>query len=348
MSLTNTSVRAERPRVTLQSIAKRLAVSTATVSLALRDAPVVAEATRQKVQEIARSMGYVYNRSAAGLRTARSNVLAVGLHDISTPFFSEMLLAIEETALAQGRTIMLGAYTEDAQRQDRVLSMLREYHPDGMIFCPTAHSHVDAFEHLIAAGIPLVQVAREIADAGLDFVGTDDAMSMRLAVQHLAEIGHCRIASIGGTKETSTGLLRQAAFEQAVRDFGLTVKPEWILEGKGSFDTGRAGIQRVLSGAEQPTAAVCANDSVAFGVLNGLRTLGREAGKDFSVVGSDDVAEAAQAYPALTTVRNRHNEMGQHAVNILIKRIMGTADEAVERIILEPTLVVRGTTAPVK
>jgi LacI family transcriptional regulator len=98
MSIEDVASRGERGRVTLQVIAERLEVSTATVSLALRDSPVVADATKSRVQTLAREMGYIYNRSAASLRTARTNMIAVGFHDITNPYFAEMLVAVEETA----------------------------------------------------------------------------------------------------------------------------------------------------------------------------------------------------------------------------------------------------------
>ena len=110
--------RSERGRVTLQVIAERLAVSTATVSLALRDSTVVADSTKRKVQRVAREMGYIYNRSAASLRTSRTNILAVAFHDVSNPYFAEMLSAIDETvnprscaACSIARTVLAGPYS---------------------------------------------------------------------------------------------------------------------------------------------------------------------------------------------------------------------------------------------
>ena len=152
----STAVAGGRTRVTLQIIADRLLVSTATVSLALRGSPLVAEATRARVQQMAREMGYSYNRSAASLRTDRTNILGVGFHDITNPYFAELLAAIEETTTANGRSILLGTYGEDLARQDRVLGTLTEYRPDGMILCAAGGSTPDTFAHLIAAGVPIV------------------------------------------------------------------------------------------------------------------------------------------------------------------------------------------------
>lgn len=336
------AVKGERGRVTLQVIADKLSVSTATVSLALRDSPVVAEATRTSVQRAARELGYSYNRSAAGLRTARSNMLAVGVHDITNPFFAELLLSIEETASAAGKTILLGTYAENLERQARVLNTLREHRPDGMILCPAGGSDTDSLDVLIAAGIPIVQVSREIPDLGLDFVGTDDVMGMRLAVEHLLSLGHRSIAMLGGTSATSTGRDRLRGYREAMAAAGLTAT---VREGFGTRDTGYAAVQEVMAGPVPPTAVVCFNDLTAFGAMLGLRQMGLEAGRDVSLTGCDDVEDAARWVPPLTTIHNRQQEVGRLAAELLIRRI-GEPFAPPRRIVLDPTLRVRGTTCP--
>src|SRR4051794_32488168 len=305
------SGRSERARITLQMIAEKLDVSTATVSLALRDSPVVADTTKQRVQALARDLGYIYNRSAASLRTARTNMIAVGFHDITNPYFAELLSAIEEAATAAGQSILLGTYGESLSRQERVLRMLKEYRPDGMILCAAGGTSADDVEHLVAARIPVVQLSREVAGVELDFVGADDRRGTEAAVDHLVALGHRRIAMICGTDGISTGRSRRAGYRSSLARHGFTVDPGLIHDGYGTREAGLTGIRAVLAQPDPPTAAICFNDLSAFGAMLGLRHLGREAGKDFSIVGCDDVQEAAQWYPALTTIHNRQDEMGR-------------------------------------
>jgi LacI family transcriptional regulator len=331
--------------VTLQDIARHLDVSTATVSLALRDAAVVAETTRQKVRAAARELGYIYNRSAASLRTARSNILAVGFHDITNPYFAEMLSAIEEAAITSGHTILLGTYSESLERQARVLGTLREHRPDGMIMCPAGGTTPEVYRDLVEAGIPVVQVSREVGDAGLDFVGSDDSRGIEIALQHLIALGHRRIALIGGNESTSTGKVRHAAYRTTLALNGIGYDPGIVYRDWGTRETGFRGIQHVLDHADPPTAAVCFNDLTAFGAMLGLRHRNHEAGSDFSIVGCDDVKEAAQWYPGLTTIRNRQEEMGRKAAELLMRRI-AEPDAAPRHVLLEPDLVVRGSTIP--
>lgn len=336
---------AGQARVTLQVIADRLDVSTATVSLALRDSPVVADATKLRVRTLARELGYIYNRSAASLRTARTNMIAVGFHDITNPYFAELLSAIEDAVTGAGKTILLGTYGESLERQDRVLGSLREYRPDGMILCAAGGTQASLVEHIVAARIPVVQLSREVAGVDLDFIGADDANGTLRAFEHLHALGHRRIAMLGGADMTSTGRSRRAGYKAGLERFGLPFDPALMLEGLGLRETGLRGIMSLLDLPDPPTAALCFNDLIAFGAMLGLRHRGLEAGADFSIVGCDDVQEAALWYPALTTIHNRQDEMGRGAADMLIQRLEDPL-APVRRVLLEPRLVVRGSTAP--
>jgi LacI family transcriptional regulator len=333
-------------RVTLQRIAHELGVSTATVSLALRSSPLVADATRERVQSVARALGYVYNRSAASLRTARTNMIAVGVNDIVNPYFGELLAAIEETLAGSGHTVLLGTYSDDPAKQDRVLNTLKEYRPDGMILCPANGALAPGLANVAASGIPIIQVTREIADVGLDFVGSNDAMAARIALDHLYALGHRRIACIGGTDGMSTGFNRRQAFGSWMREKGLSPDPRLVVAGPPTRHAGFEIIQHLLDLDDPPTAATCINDLTAFGVMLGLRHRGLEPGRGFSVVGSDDVGEAALWAPGLTTVDNHQADIGRRACERVLARMVNP-HLPVERIVIAPTLVVRGSTASV-
>ncbi|CAH1668363.1 Substrate-binding domain-containing protein [Hyphomicrobiales bacterium] len=334
-----------RSRVTLQSIADHLSVSTATVSLALRGSPLVAEVTRERVREIARAMGYSYNRSAASLRTDRTNIIGVGFHDITNPYFAELLAAIEETAGRHDRSILLGTYAENLDKQARVLGILAEYRPDGMILCSAGGSTVESLSPLVDAGVPVVQLSREIAGADLDFVGSDDRHGTTQAMEHLIGLGHRRIAFICANESISTGRNRYAGYRESLARAGLPFDPALVHFDYGTREAGLKGIRNVLGAGDPPTAAVCMNDLAAFGAMLGLRHHGLEAGRDFSIVGCDDVKEAAQWFPALTTVHNFQNEMGAKSAEFLLNRIADPSAPR-QRLLLTPELIVRGTTCP--
>ena len=330
--------------VTLQLIAAELGVSTATVSLALRGNPAVAETTRLRVQERARHLGYVYNRSAASLRTSKTHMIGVCVHDIASPYFAELLTSVEEAALAAGRTMLLGTYGESLERQQRLLRTFREYRPDGVILCPAAGTTLDDLRMLTEAGAPIVQLSREMPGSGLDFVGSDDRAGTRKAVAHLVELGHRRIAYFGGHLEVSTGSQRHAAFVEALAGHGVAFDPALVFPGWGRRETGIAAVEAAFALAEPPTAAVCFNDLTAFGAMLGLYRLGKAPGRDFSLVGYDDVREASQWTPALTTLAHE-TDPGKAATELLLARIADPSRPAT-RLAIDPVLRVRCTTAP--
>ncbi len=212
-------------KVTLQRLALELGLSTATVSLALRDSPVVAEATRLKVQDVARARGYVANRGAASLRTARTNIVGVGLHDIINPSFTELLAAMEDALSAAGKTVLLGVGQEDVARQTRILGTLAEYRPDALIVSPAMGTGVEDLRALANSGVPIVQVTREVEGSGFDFAGSDDVTGVSLAVSHLVELGHQRIAMIGGFEAASTGRRRLAGYQAGLARHGSPMTP---------------------------------------------------------------------------------------------------------------------------
>jgi LacI family transcriptional regulator len=271
-------------------------------------------------------------------------MIGVAFHDITNPYFAELLTAIEDRAARDRRSLLLGAYGESIERQERVLSTFREYRPDGVIICPAGGTQVSAYEPLRSAAIPIVQISREIEGAELDFVGSDDARGMELAIAHLHGLGHRRIALIGGNDAISTGRERRKSYRRTMKALGLPIDESWLVEGFGTRDTGFNGIQAVLEMPGTPTAAACFNDLVAFGAMLGLRHRNREAGRDFSLVGCDDVSEARQWYPGLTTIQNHQSQMGTKAAELLLERI-NNQNRAPERILIPPTLVIRGSTS---
>ncbi|MGL5115644.1 MAG: LacI family DNA-binding transcriptional regulator [Beijerinckiaceae bacterium] len=340
-----TNERSLRGRVTLQVIADRLEVSTATVSLALRDSTVVAEATKSKVQRVAREMGYIYNRSAASLRTSRTNILAVAFHDVSNPYFAEMLTAIDETVRSSGRTILLGTCNESIPRQENVLASLREYRPDGIIVCPVGGSTEHSLRNIAESGMPVVQVAREVEGINADFVGADDRHAVELAVDHLVRLGHRRIAYVGGNDATSGGRLKHQSFKDSLEARGVFFDANLVIQGNATRSVGLDSVPQLMAAAVTPTAIVCFNDAIAFGVMHGLQRAGLTPGIDVSVVGCDDVGDAALWVPPLTTIHNQHIEMGRLAAELMMRRISDPGHPP-RRIMLEPRLVVRESTAP--
>lgn len=333
-------------RVTLRQIAQRAGVSTGTVSMVLNHSPLVADATREHVQSIIREIGYVYDRSAAQLRKKRSNIVGASICDLRNPYFAEVAAGIEASLDELGQVLFLGNSAESVARQARFLETLREYNVAGVLLMPAIGTRKSDVERLFEWRVPVVMVSRHIRGVAADYAGSDNRLASVLATRHLIGLGHRRIAFVGVNKRTTTGQDRAAGYGKALREAALPMSPELLVECEAFREAGFAAVQSLMRLARRPTAVVCFNDLLAFGVMLGLRHLGLEPGRDCSVVGIDDVAEAALWMPPLTTAAIDVTGIGRAAGRVLLQRI-AAPNAAVQRVVLPPRLVVRSSCGPV-
>ncbi|WP_274426160.1 LacI family DNA-binding transcriptional regulator [Chelativorans sp. YIM 93263] len=330
-------------KIKLSTIADALGVSTATVSLALRDSPLVADATRQRIKEHARTIGYIYNRRAASLRTSRSGIVGVVVHDIMNPFFAEILRSIERELDRSQQTFLLSNHYDQLEKQRTFIDTLLQLGADGIIMSPAIGTPAEDIRLVEENGLPAVLIARSVESARVPVFRGDDAYGIGLATDHLVSLGHRRIAMIGGTDHTSTGRDRYRGYVAAMERAGLGAKPDWRFPGPRTKQAGFDMTEAFLSHEDRLTAAVCWNDLVAIGLMNGLARAGLTPGVDISVTGYDDLEEAAIATPALTTVWNGQRDVGQRAARVLLDRLNGAEIDPVQELI-KPELRVRQST----
>ncbi|MCW2240585.1 LacI family DNA-binding transcriptional regulator [Azospirillum canadense] len=332
-------------RVTLVDIAQDAKVSRATVSLVLRNSTQIPEATSERVRASMARLGYVYNRGAASLRTELSHTVGIVVPDITNPYFAEKVAAIETALRPLDRIPFLNNSREDAALQDRFLDTLREHNVEGILLCPSRDSTADSLQRVLKWRLPLIQFSRYVPGVEADYVGADNDRGVRHAVEHLIGLGHRRIAFIGANPDTSTGREREAGWRAALNAAGLTPDPDLVIACPATRDDGMNTVLRLLGRPNPPTAAMCFNDVLAIGVMLGLRYIDREPGRDFSVIGCDNIAETALWRPALTTIAIPYLDIGTTATNQLMRRI-ADPDRPAERIILDTGLVIRASTAP--
>ncbi len=331
-------------KIKLSDIADALGVSTATVSLALRDSPLVADETRERIKAHARDIGYIYNRRAASLRTSRSGIIGVVVHDIMNPFFAEILRSIEIELDRSRQTLLLCNHYDELEKQRSFTDTLLQLGADGVIMSPAIGTPASDIEMVEQNGLPVVLIARSVDGANVPVLRGDDAYGIGLATNHLISLGHRRIAMIGGTDATSTGRERYRGYVVAMERAGMEVKPHWRIPGPRTKAAGFEVSGQFLAMPDKPTAAVCWNDLVAIGLMSGMARAGLTAGVDISVTGYDDLEEAAIALPPLTTVWNGQREVGRRAARIMVERLSGVAVEPLQDLI-HPELHVRQSTA---
>jgi len=320
-----TTLATER-RVTITDIAAACGVSRATVSLVLRDSPLVRDETRSRVQAELARQNYVYHRGAANLRRRASNAVALVLNDLSNPFFAEFAGGADAVLAEAGYVMLLGSTGESPERQQAVLASMIEHDPAAIILSPAEHSSHERLRQVLAR-VPTLVFNRAIGDGGAghdwDFLALDNRHGARIATEHLIALGHRAIAFFGGHRDSSSCCERRAGYRDALAAAGLVADPHWLVECAPTRLEAASRTHALFARDPAPTAAVCYNDAVALGLLAGLAACGRRAGADFGVVGFDDIPEASVATPPLTTVATNPRERGMQAARLVLERLQG-------------------------
>lgn len=328
-------------RVTVVDIARAAGVSKSTVSLVLQASPLVNEATRAKVNAAIRELGYVYNRGAANLRQSTSSrIVGIVVNDLTNSFFAELAVGMDMVMQSAGFVQFLANTAESVDRQREVIASMREHGISGLIISPARGTEAADLKPLAASGIPVVAVVRNVVGAKVSTLFSDNYAGALEAVRHLVSLGHRRIAFLGGIANTTVFTERTQGWRDALKEAGIAPPEDLVIASTASRAGGLAAIERAMLVADPPTAALCFNDAAAFGVCDGLRAKGKEPGRDFAVVGFDDVIEAEAAVPALTTVSVDPQGMGRRAAQLLLKQINAGKVEP-EAIVSSVRLVVR-------
>ncbi|WP_114238735.1 LacI family DNA-binding transcriptional regulator [Dyella sp. C9] len=337
-------------KITLNDIAAGCGVSRATVSLVLRGSPLVNKATRARVEEELRRQGYVYNRAAANLRRRTSSSIALVLNELANPFFAEFAAGVDETLGEAGFVTLLGSTGESSTRQQAVLGSLIEHGPGGIILSPAEGSSTEEVLAAIGAHTPVVLFNREPGGplpghVRWDRLMLDNQRGARLATEHLIRQGHRRIAMFGGHDHASSCRERHAGYLEAMQAAGIEVQPHWRVESKPTrLDAAHAAAGLFALG-DAPTAVVCYNDAVAFGLMLALNQRGLQPGRDVAITGFDDVAEAAMSTPTLTTLSTAPRARGRQAAELILARLREPQSES--RAVIAPVeLVVRESSCP--
>jgi LacI family transcriptional regulator len=320
-------------------IARHAGVSKSTVSLVLQSSPLVKAETRQSVQRAIEDLGYVYNRGAANLRQARSNMVGMVINDLANPFFAELAVGIERVFQAAGYVPFVANTAENPIRQTEVLRSLREQGVAGLIVCPSRGTPSNAFKGLTDDGVPVVQAMRRVFGARAASVVPDNRRGCFQAMEHLIALGHRRIAFLGGYLDTFAHAERSAGYRQALEAADLDVDENLIIDDAPNRDGGRASLALALALPDPPTAALCFNDVVAFGVISSLQERGIAVGSEFAVVGFDDITDARHAVPALTTVAVDSGALGERAAQSVLRMIHG--DTRPEQSVGDVQLIIR-------
>ena len=332
--------------VTLRDVARLAGVHPGTVSRALNaeTRALVNEETAQRVVQAAQQLGYRPNPIARGLKTNRSYTIGVLIPDLTNPLFPPIARGIEDRLDDDGYTPLIASTDNDPERERVDFEAMRARQVDGFITATARADHA-LLDDITAAGLPIVLVNRRLIDGGLPAASVDDHEGMRLAVDHVVELGHTRIAHIAGSQRLSTGYYRHQGFVDTMRAHGLEPDRNLVVFSEAFTEPEGARLCReLLDGETRPTAILAANDLLALGCYDVLAERGLSCPGDVSVVGFNDMRFADRFAPPLTTVRLPHYEIGAASAGLLLERLQNPA-APVRQVLLAPTLVVRASAA---
>ena len=284
-------------RPTIHDVAAAAGVSKSTVSLVLQGSGAVAEQTRDVVRKTMLDLGYVYNRTAANLRSAKVGLIGLVINDLRNPFFTEFATSVQMALSARGYATVIANTDEDPEMQAQVIASMIEHGVSALILSPT-YGPPDAFA---LAQVPTLQVLRRVHDdtQRFPFSAPDFAEGSRLATEHLITSGARRVAFVGGLAGRAITAERMQGYLQVMQQLG---RQPFTLPGRASRAFGRAAALTLARDHPQIDAVLCFNDLTALGLLSGCAELGRTVGPGFRVVGCDDIEECQQSWPNLTSL----------------------------------------------
>jgi LacI family transcriptional regulator len=326
-------------RVKMSDVARTAGVSVATVSKVVNGRWGVAQATVDRVRQVIEQLGYEASLGAQGLRSHRTNVLGILVAEFE-PFSAELLKGVSGEVARTGYELLAyapGAGSSKVGWERRSLARISGTLIDGAILVtPTVVETKEGF-HVVA-------IDPHTGPTGMPTIDSDSFAGAVLGTNYLLELGHRRIAFLGGRPDLESARLREAGFRKAMAEAGVAVDENLVRIGGYRTETAEGPARALLASAERPTAIFAANDNSALATIAAAQQLGVRVPDDVSVIGFDNVPESAVANPPLTTIKQPLQQMGAEALRLLVDLIAGVDRETHVRLPTE--LVIRGSCAP--
>lgn len=332
-------------KLTIIDIANIAGVSKSTVSRVINRDKFVKKETRDKVLKVIDELGYIPDNVARSLITKKTFSIGLIIPDIVNPFYSETSKIIEETLRKLGYSLIICNTNNQSNLQNRYMNILLQRKVDGIIFgsVKTNDKKIISFAE---QGLPYVTYHRCFSVNNSNFVISNDIEGIKIAVKHLADLGHKDIAYISGPTSFSTGLNRLKGFVESRSMFNINNDSHLIQEGGFSEKKSWQATKRLLNLTNPPTAILAANDLMAISALDCILQHGLSVPKDISLIGYDNINLASHARIMLTTVSVTKKKMARLAAELLVKKIIERKeDPSIVQMELEPKLILRMTTA---
>ena len=324
----------------IRDVAKLAGVAPITVSRCINNSGYCSQETRARVEAAISELGFVPNRLASGLRSKRTNTLALVLSDITNPFFTTIARGVEDKASEAGYTVIFCNTDESVSKEKMYLQLLLEKRVDGILLVP-AQSGLDSVALIKKQKIPIVILDRQVADRQTDVVRCDSEGGAYELTRLLLSLGHRKIGIINGPSGVSTSEDRLNGYRRALAEAGISINPRWEYYGEFTQVSGFEMTHKIMAESSKPTAIFATNNFITFGALKALKNLELRVPEDIAVVGFDDLPPTLVIFPFLTVAAQPAYEMGVRAIEILLGKLGGGASDQYQEVVLPAEIVIR-------
>ena len=303
-------------RMDIRTIAREAKVSIATVSRAMNNVSTVNPKLAKRVWSVIDELNYVPNTQARALVSGRSKLFGLLISEITNPFFPELMQGFEDVAVENGYEILVSSTNYDPKRMSHCIRRMLERKVEGVAVM-TFGIEQPLLEQFAHRKVPLVFIDVGPDRPGISLLKVDYHHGIRQGVQHLAALGHRKIAFVTCPMTLHSAQSRAAAFTTSLEECGIPLNPEWMVAGDHTLEGGITAMDKLLETRPWPTAVMCSNDMTAIGVLHKLYRKGLRVPDDLSVIGFDDIHISEVTIPPLTTIQMSRYELAKAAVTAL-------------------------------
>lgn len=315
------SVRRKGAAVTIDDVAALAKVSPMTVSRVVNGHSKVRDATRERVMEAVRELGYIPNLAASSLAAAQDARIALIYTNPSAAYLRELLLGALRGSARTAAQLVIDDWEELDASGERKAARALAKSVAGVILPPPLCESKVVIEELVNAGVPVVAIAAGRFNHDISSVRIDDFLAAREVTEHLLKMGHTRIAFIKGHPNQTASTRRFEGYQAALKEAGIAPDPALVQQGYFTYRSGLDAVEKLLSLKQPPTAIFASNDDMAAAAISVAHRRGLEVPRDVSIVGFDDTSAATTVWPELSTVRQPIASMADSAIDILLRTI---------------------------
>lgn len=340
---------------TMKDVAKKAGVAAITVSRVINQPETVALITRKKVLKAIEEMNFKPNQVARSMITGRTNTIGMLLSNITNPYFPEVLMGLEVTAQKLGINMLI-CNALDYETTLKNVEMMLEKQIDGIVVAPIEFPSIDSqnrfYTYLEELGsnaakprVQIIFINNDLQETSLSCVSVDNYHSARLAMEHLLNLGHRRIAHLTVERDVKVWIERMRGYRDMLAKHNIPVEHTLIGLGKEEVESAEEAATALLQQKDRPTAIFAANDTLAVGAIHAAYKLGLQVPNDLSVIGIDGISLGKYIYPKLTTVSHPRFQIGEVSIKLIVDKI-NDRDSNNLNIMLKPELTIRDSTRP--